>query len=119
MATTDRDLPDDCPLDRPAQTRNLLLFAVCTALQYLMAPVAYVGVVQAPLCKKLGSSDAVATLPETAFVALTVAPVFVTWLVADGGWLRRNLVACYAAAGLSVGAGVVVLASPLTEAVKV
>ena len=53
MATTDPNPIGDCPLDQAAQTRNLLLFAACTALQYLTAPVAYVGVVQAPLCHEL------------------------------------------------------------------
>ena len=32
------------PLTPSQQTRNLLLFAVCTGLQYLAAPVGYVGV---------------------------------------------------------------------------
>ena len=76
------DLPaSTCPLSRGQQTRNLLLFAACTGLQYLAAPVGYVGVTQASLCHELGASDKVANLPETAYLALTFAPVLAAWLV--------------------------------------
>lgn len=110
---------DDCPLDAATQKRNLILFAACTALQYLSAPITYVGVVQAPLCKKLGSSDRVANLPETAFFALTITPVFLTWLIPYVNWLKRNLVMCYLAGVLSLIATAVVLAAPLPDDVKI
>ena len=63
-----------CPLNRPAQTRNLLLFAACTGLIYLTGPISYVGVTQAALCRELGATDATANLPKTVYSATTVAP---------------------------------------------
>ena len=38
------------------QRRNLLIFASCVALQYLAAPVIYVGITQAALLKQLGAN---------------------------------------------------------------
>ena len=70
MGNTDDPVPDGCPLGRARQTRNLVLFAACTALQYFAAPVSYVGITQASLCHELGSSDAVANLPETAYLSV-------------------------------------------------
>ena len=46
---------DGCPLGWPEQRRNLILFACCTGLQYLAAPVLYVGITQASLCDRLGA----------------------------------------------------------------
>ena len=85
------------PLDLRDQTRNLGLFAACTGLIYLCAPVLYVGVTQASLCHRLGASDTVANLPATAYLAMTCAPVLVAWLSPYVSTLRRNLVACFAA----------------------
>src|SRR4051812_16758723 len=93
--------PDDCPLGQADQLRNLILFATCTALMYLAAPVGYVGVTQASLCRKLGASDGVANLPETAFLAMTFAPVIFAWLAPRAAQLRRNLILCYALASVS------------------
>src|SRR5262249_10816193 len=91
----------DCPLDSATQTRNLLLFAACTALQYLAAPVSYVGIAQASLCRELQASDAVANLPSTLYLGLTFSPVIFAWLVPYVGWLKRNLVFCYGTAAAS------------------
>src|SRR3954453_15319760 len=110
--------PSDCPLDHATQTRNLYLFAACTALVYLAAAVGYVGVTQASLCHQLGASDAVANLPETAYLGLTVAPVIFAWLSPSVARLRYNLALCYAAAALSQAAVAVALVAPLQPSVK-
>jgi MFS family permease len=109
----------DCPLDQAAQARNLLLFAGCTALQYLAAPVGYVGLTQASLCHELGSSDAVANLPETAYLGLTFAPILFAWLVPYVAWLRRNLVICYGAAAVSQAAVGLALLAPLPPGLQI
>ena len=90
----------DCPLDQAAQTRNLLLFAGCTALQYLAAPIGYV-TVQASLCKRLGFNDATANLPQSVYLGLAFAPVIFAWFVPYVGWLKRNLMMCYGIAAVS------------------
>ncbi len=110
---------DDCPLGRAHQVRNLVLFAACTALQYLAAPVIYVGITQASLCHELGASDAVANLPETAFLGFTFAPVILAWLWPRVGQLRRNLVLCYGAVAVSQVGVVVALLAPLPAEVRV
>lgn len=111
--------PHTCPLTPAQQTRNLLLFAACTGLQYLAAPVGYVGVTQASLCHELGASDKVANLPETAYLGLTIAPVILAWLVPYVGWLKRNLVCCYAAASCSQLVVVAAMLMPLAPNVRI
>src|SRR3982751_1932280 len=81
-----------CPLDPRDQMRNLALFASCTGLIYLCAPLLYVGVTQASLCNRLGASDANSNLPATAYFAMTGTPVLVAWLSPYVSALRRNLV---------------------------
>lgn len=95
------DADKTCPLPREQQTRNLLLFAACTGLQYLAAPIGYVGLTQAPLCRELGATDSVANLPATFYLGLTFSPVLFAWLIPYVSWLKRNLVACYAATAVS------------------
>lgn len=109
----------DCPLDPRTQVRNLVVFAGCTALIYLAAPVGYVGVTQASLCRELGASNAVANLPETAFLASTFAPVVFAWLFPYVSWLRRNLMIAFGAAGVSMAGVAAVLVSPAPDGVKV
>ena len=90
------------PLTVAQQNRNVFVFAACTCLQYLAAPVLYVGMTQATLCAKLGASPDVANLPETAFFVMTVMPVFLAWLFPGVGFLKRIMVLCYLAAGLAL-----------------
>jgi MFS family permease len=118
MATTDQNLASDCPLDRAAQTRNLLLFAGCTGLQYLAAPIGYV-TVQASLCKMLGASDATANLPQSVYLGLTFAPVIFAWYVPYVDWLKKNLVICYGTAAVSQALVAVVLPSSLSPEMKI
>jgi len=119
MTNESTDASRECPLSRSQQTRNLLLFAACTGLQYLAAPVGYVGVTQASLCHELGASDKVANLPETAFLALTFAPVILAWWIPYVGWLKRNLVVCYSAAALSQLGVVAAMLLPLSANIRI
>jgi MFS family permease len=107
------------PLSRSAQTRNLILFATCTGLQYLAAPVLYVGITQASLCDRLGASAKVANLPATFFFALTVMPAVAAWLFPKVSQLKRNLSICYAANAVVMGLIAFALASSMSDDVKV
>ncbi|ODT98036.1 MAG: hypothetical protein ABS79_06540 [Planctomycetes bacterium SCN 63-9] len=108
-----------CPLDQRDQTRNLILFAACTGLIYLSAPIMYVGVLQASLCKRLGASDANSNLPATAYFAMTGMPVLVAWLWPSVATLKRNLVCCFGIIALILGSVAAVLLSPLPASGKV
>jgi len=118
MASSDPNPANECSLDGTAQTRNLLLFAGCTALQYLAAPIGYV-TVQASLCKLLGADDATANLPQSVYLALTFAPVIFAWLVPYVGWLKRNLVMCYGTAAVSQALVAVALLTSLSAEAKI
>ncbi|MGE3780046.1 MAG: hypothetical protein AB7F89_22855, partial [Pirellulaceae bacterium] len=100
-----------CPLSWPEQRRNLVVFALCTGMQYLAAPVLYVGITQASLCHKLGADARTANLPGTLFFAMTAMPALIAWLSPSGHVLKRNLSLCYAicAAMLAVVAGTLML----------
>lgn len=109
----------DCPLPRAQQTRNLLLFGACTALIYLAAPVGYVGVTHAPLCKRLGASVAVANLPATAYLALTATPVLLAWLLPWVSVLKRTVVASFTITSALLLIVAATLLSPAPPAVKI
>jgi hypothetical protein len=111
--------PNDCPLSRALQTRNLLLFGACIGANYLTAPVGYVGITQAPLCRELGASDAVANLPQSIYLAMTAAPVLIAWAIPYVAWLKRNLVLCYALTAVAVAAVPLTLLAPVSNAVKI
>ncbi len=84
-----------CPLTWPEQRRNLVLFATCTGMQYLAAPVLYVGITQAALCERLGADTRTANLPATLFFAMTAMPALIAWLFPQVSVLKRNLTLCY------------------------
>lgn len=92
----------DHPLTVAQQNRNVFVFAACTCLQYLAAPVLYVGMTQATLCENLGAKPDIANLPETAFFVMTVMPVFLAWLFPGVSHLKRIMSICYLAAGLAL-----------------
>src|SRR5437660_12142040 len=101
MGTPDNRLSADCPLDRGTQTRNLLLFAACFGANYLAAPVGYVGVTQAPLCKRLGAGETVANLPGSIYLGMTALTVLIAWRFPQVRLLKRGLVTCYAVTAVS------------------
>jgi MFS family permease len=119
MGESDGNSGNDCPLSRPAQTRNLLLFAACTGLVYLTGPISYVGPTQASLCRELGSSDATANLPKTLYLALTVSPVVFAWLVPYVAWLKCNLMICFGVTAAAQAGVALTLLAPVLPNVKI
>lgn len=95
--------PSHHPLVPAVQTRNLLLFAGCVGMQYLAAPVLYVGSTHAALLDKLDSSNAFANSPESLYLAFTVVPVLVASLFPGSRWLKPLLTGCYLLAALGTG----------------
>lgn len=71
------DVPSDITpeLDR----HNGLIFIACTGLLYFAAPVIFVGVVQAALADKLGTSAMVANLPLSFYLLGALAPPLLSW----------------------------------------
>jgi len=106
-------------LPRGQQMRNLLVFAACTGLQYLAAPINYVGLMQAPLFRELGATDSIANLPATFYLGLTFSPVIFAWLIPYISWLKRNLVACYAATAAAQALVAMCLHADLPDDVKI
>lgn len=109
----------DCPLPWPTQRRNLILFALCTGMQYFAAPVLYVGITQASLCDLLQSSTRTANLPATLFFSMTAVPALIAWASPRVASLRRNLALCYGITGITLLALAAILALPVSNAVKI
>lgn len=107
------------PLSVARQTRNVLLFSACTCLQYLAAPVLYVGMTQASLCKRVGATPKVANLPEMAFFVMTVTPVLLAWWLPGVAFLKRMLVVCYLAAGLALALVALAFVLPVSSEVQI
>lgn len=110
--------PDACPLSWPEQRRNLILFASCTGMQYLAAPVLYVGITQAALCDRLEADARTSNLPATLFFAMTAMPAIIAWLSPQVASLKRNLMLCYATSAVMLAALAVTLVLPLPNSVK-
>ena len=113
------NVPQIVALSRAKQRQNLVLFALCTGLQYLAAPVLYVGITQASLCDRLGASAKVANLPATFFFALTVMPAVAAWMFPRVSQLKRNLSICYAANAVVMGLIAAALASSISDNTKI
>jgi MFS family permease len=107
-----------CPLPWPQQRRNLILFAVCTGMQYLAAPVLYVGITQSALCEKLGANARVSNLPATLYFAMTAMPILMAWLWPQVGLLRRNISWCYGLSGIMLGLIALALTLPISDNAK-
>lgn len=60
---------------------NSSVFFISNILIFLAAPVFYVDVVQATLCDKLGASHTVASLPASAALFASFAPIFLVWMI--------------------------------------
>src|SRR5213594_1891750 len=100
---------DACPLAWPEQRRNLVLFASCTGMQYLAAPVLYVGITQASLCDRLGADARTSNLPGTLFFAMTAMPAIIAWASPRVASLKRNLMLCYSTSACMLATLAVVL----------
>jgi hypothetical protein len=106
-------------LDRATQTRNLLLFAACFGANYLAAPVGYIGVLQASLCKGLGSGETVANLPLSIYLGMTAFTVLIAWWFPQVRQLKRGVIICYALNAASLAVVAVLLVLPVPNSVKV
>ena len=69
------------PLTGREQTRNIVTFASVLGLNYLAAPVLYVGLVQASLLDKLGASKALSNAPLGLAHCMAIVPVLVAWFI--------------------------------------
>ncbi len=109
---------DVCPLAWPQQRRNLVLFAACTGMQYLAAPVLYVGITQAALCDRLEADARTSNLPATLFFAMTAMPAIIAWLSPRVAALKRNLMLCYFISAAMLATLAVTLLLPLSNEIK-
>ncbi|MSU46519.1 MAG: MFS transporter [Lacunisphaera sp.] len=103
----------DCRLEPRLQNRNALVYAAQVSLIYLAAPTLYVGFVQAGLCKRLHTSDTIANLPGTVFLAMAWGPVVFTWLFPQARLLKTTLRFAYGlVAAIGAGVAAVLIAEP-------
>ncbi len=109
---------DACPLSWPEQRRNLVVFAACTGIQYLAAPVLYVGITQASLCDRLDADARTANLPATLYFAMTAMPALIAWLSPRVASLKRNLTLCYSITAAMLATMAATLALPVSHSVK-
>lgn len=96
-------------LEPRLQNRNALVYAAQISLIYLAAPVLYVGFVQAALCKRLETSDTIANLPSTVYLAMAWFPVLVAWLFPQARLLKRSISLGYGVIAAAGGAVMLVL----------
>lgn len=79
------------PLEPRLQTRNAVIYASLWALTYLAAPVLYVGFVHAALCKRLHTSDTIANLSSTVYLAMAWFPIVIAWLIPQARLLKKTM----------------------------
>lgn len=117
MPSSSPDTPTPAAADDPAllsegdQRRNALIYAAQISITYFAAPAIYIGFMQASLCKRLETSDTIANLPSTVYLAMAWTTVVIAWLFPQARLLKRLLSGAYllmAAAGLMVAAVIVV-----------
>lgn len=101
------------------QRRNIILYAIGFGMNYLAAPVLYVGTTQAALCDRLGADARTANLPGSLYFAMTAMPVLLAWLSPKVAHLKRNLSFCFALMGGMLLCVAFSLASDLPDKVKI
>lgn len=111
--------PNDCPLSIGHQRRNMALFAINTGLIYLAAPVVYIGVTQATLCKQLGANDRISNLPAALYSWMTVAPVLIAWRFPQSKALKPLLCGLYSIVAVTMILVGVTLTSALADSGKI
>jgi len=98
--------------------RNGLIFLLSWQLQFLAAPVIFVGVAQAALCDKLGASTAIANLPTAAYLLGSITPFTLAWRLP----LRLEgsvVVWSNAISAASLGLVVAVLVMPFDNTIRI
>ena len=99
--------------------RNLILFAAIVALQYLAAPVIYVGITQASLLNQLGANPIIANLPGASFFVMASMVACIAWLFPGVRHLKPILTTCYALCAVTCGLTSMVLISDTSDETKV
>lgn len=108
-----------CPLTWPQQRRNLILFALSIGMNYLAAPVLYIGITQASLCDKLKAATKTANIPATLFFAMTAMPALIAWASPRVSALKRNLTICYCLCGAMLASLAIALRLDLPNEFKI
>lgn len=108
-----------CPLSPAEQRRNIILYAIGFGMNYLAAPVLYVGTTQAALCDRLGANARTANLPGSLYFAMTAMPVLLAWLSPKVTHLKRNLSVCFTIMGVMLVCVAISLAMDLSNKVKI
>ncbi len=99
--------------------QNLLVFSSCVALQYLAAPVIYVGITQAALLKQLGANATIANLPAASFFVMATLVALIAWYKPRVVDLKPVLVWCYSLAAVASALVGVALLSPVSDDFKI
>src|SRR5665648_19160 len=103
-------------LDLRLQNRNAIIYASLIALTYLAAPVLYVDLLHTGLFKRLHSSDTIANLPSTVYLAMAWVPVITAWLFPQARLLKSLMSFAYGVmAFLGAVVAVVILVQPSRE----
>jgi len=108
-----------CPLSWPQQRRNLILFALSIGMNYLAAPVLYIGITHAALCEKLHADTATSNLPATMFFAMTAMVTLIAWISPKVSMLKWNLTICYSLCASILAALALALWLDLPDRVKI
>lgn len=98
---------------------NLRLFAAIVSLQYLAAPVIYVGITQASLLEELQANALVANLPGASFFVMATLVALVAWAFPKVRHLKPILVTCYGLAAVTAGMTAVALILPISNQAKI
>jgi len=98
--------------------RNGRIFAAAYTLKYLIAPVGYVGVVQAALCDKLGASPTIANLPAAAYLFGHFVPLAFASMVPHRR-VRTVVVGAYTVTALMLGTVCALLVAPVSTEARI
>src|SRR5271168_5232219 len=83
------------PLEPRLPTQNLIIFASLSSLTFLAAPVINIDFIPAALCKRLHTSDTIANLPSTVYLAMAWFPIVIAWLIPQARLLKTTMSAAY------------------------
>ena len=106
----------DGQLDLRQQNRNAIVYVSLIALTYLAAPILYVDLLHTGLFKRLHTSDTIANLPSTIYLAMAWFPVITAWLFPQARFLKPMMSFAYSLMAI-MGAvvAVVILVQPSKE----
>jgi len=82
-----------------AQRINSVIFIINNSLNYLVAPVLYVGVLHAAILSGGGASDTVANLPSSLYTWMTPLPVLISWMFPSRRHFSRLWISSYLVMG--------------------